>query len=289
MKHLIIGQGEVGKALKAIIPDASVCDPKYEQYPENTPFDVLHICFPFSHRKVATGGNTNDERQPNDADWGFIENVKQYKRMYSPSLVIIHSSVPIGTSDELDAVHSPVRGVHPFLEKGIRTFVKFFGGFKAKEAAEIFDELGIKTRWVRDARTAEALKLWDTTQYGNMILLEKEIHEFCKKNGVDFEIVYAEANQTYNDGYVELGMAHVVRPLLMHKTGPIGGHCVVENSALFDSETPKRIIAANEVLKPKDVPPPSVSKIDFDEAPSFAEECIEEPPRFHSKKKKGGY
>lgn len=217
--------GEVGSALKRIFPDAHTYDissgyGRGMEFLENT-YGVVHICFPYANN--------------------FEEMVEKYQRRFKPSITIIHSSVPIGTSDKLDAVHSPIRGVHPHLEKGIRTFVKYFGGLKAHEAAQIFKDAGIKTRVVREAKTTEAAKLWDTTQYGVMILLEKEIHKFCRDNGLDFEIVYAEFNETYNLGYASLDMLHVVRPALMHKEGPIGGHCILQNAALLDAPSARRL------------------------------------------------
>lgn len=227
MNHLIIGYGEVGKALHKIFPEADAMDiVPVTLLPGK--IDVMHICFPWST--------------------SFFLDVSGYKDRYKPNMVIIHSSVPIGTSGSLDAVYSPIRGVHPNLEAGIRTFVKFFGGIKAYEAAKLFDEKGVKTAVIRDSRSLEAAKLWDTTQYGVMILLEKEIYKFCRENGVDFELVYGDFGVTYANGYRALGMDHVIRPVLMHKPGPIGGHCVIENALLLDSESARRILVENDKI-----------------------------------------
>ena len=241
MRHIIVGYGEVGKAIHAIFKDAEIIDTKQNLFLNNGAYpgdiDVMHVCFPF----------TEPDSEPYK-NKGFIREVESYQNTFRPGLTIIHSSVPIGTSDKLNAVHSPVRGVHPYLEKGLRTFTKYFGGFKAIEAARIFEEQGIRVKVVGDSRTTEALKLWDTTQYGVMIALEKEIHKFCRENNVDFEIVYRDANVSYNEGYMKLGMSHVVRPQLMHKEGKIGGHCVIENAHLLDTPTAKRIIDENSTL-----------------------------------------
>jgi hypothetical protein len=43
-------------------------------------------------------------------------------------------------------------------------------------------------------------------------------------------------------------MAYVNRPALMHKVGPIGGHCVVENANLLDTPLAKLIIETNSQL-----------------------------------------
>lgn len=226
-KHIVIGLGEVGAALKNILK-ADGLDIYKESDADGGPYEVMHVCIP----------------------WGksFVSSVTNYQQIYKPSIVIVHSSVPIGTCDFHGWVHSPIRGVHPNLELGIRTFVKYFGGKQAFEAAEIFARLGVKVRIAARARDTEAAKLWDTTQYGVMILLEKEIHAFCKKNDLDFETVYASFNETYNSGYYQLGMPHVARPSLVHMDGKIGGHCVIPNAELLDSPSANRIISDNSQL-----------------------------------------
>lgn len=218
MKSLIIGYGEVGKGLHKVI-GGDVLDKDLLQ--DKQVYDIIHICFPYSDK--------------------FVDYVKEYQKMFNPTYTVIHSTVPIGTSKQVNAVHSPIRGVHPDLDKGIKTFMKFFGGEKSKEVAEWFNQFGLETHTTPNSDDTEALKLWDTTQYGVMILLNKEIHKFCEENGLDFDIVYTLANQTYNEGYIKLGRSEVVRPVLKYTEGKIGGHCVYQNTALFNSESTKRI------------------------------------------------
>lgn len=213
MVHLIIGYGEVGQGLHKVIPQAFWKD-RHGGTWEGSKVDVVHICIPYSET--------------------FKDQVKEFKSV--GKLVIVHSTVPVGTCDEIGVIHSPIRGMHPDMESGIRTFVKYFGGEKAEEAAVIFRDLGIKTRSYPKARITEALKLWDTTQYGILIMLEKEIHQWCKDNDVPFEVVYQQANIDYNDGYLRLGRPDVVRPFLKHVEGPIGGHCIIPNSKLLGRE-----------------------------------------------------
>lgn len=215
IEHLIVGFGEVGKAVHAILK-GGIHD-TLKGFECEAKSNVLHICFPYFK--------------------GFVKEVKKYQKKFEPKLTIIHSTVPLGTSKKCNAVHSPIRGVHPHLEEGIRTFVKYFGGKDAKKAAKIFSDVGITTSVVRDSRTTEALKLWDTNQYGVFILLNKEIYAWCKKHKVDFDVVYTSANETYNDGYSKLGRHDVMRPVLKYMEGPIGGHCVVQNAKLLISRS----------------------------------------------------
>jgi len=229
-KHLVIGAGEVGKALWIVLSkgyNTTIGDKDiYAPYK----YDFIHICFPYSKN--------------------FVQQVRVYKKKYltKRGICIIHSTVPIGISRKCDAVHSPIRGIHPNLVKGIETFVKFVGGKNAIAIARVFEVLGIKCRTTPKQETTEAMKLWDTTQYGVSILLEKEIWKFCKKNGVIFDEVYTFANATYNDGYERLGKSQYKRYILEHKEGKIGGHCVVQNCQFLNSHTAREIIRKNKLL-----------------------------------------
>lgn len=211
-KNLVIGLGEIGTAIAKILecPSWDISDSEKIE----AGCAVLHICFPYSKR--------------------FVEAVKDYQIYHDADLVIVHSTVPMGTCSENGWVHSPVRGIHPHLEEGIRTFVKFFGGDGAMAAAKIFRAKGIKTMCSIDARETEAMKLWDTTIYGWNILIEKAIKAYCEKNDLDFKMVYKMANQTYNEGYAALGHPEFTKYVLKDFPGPIGGHCVRENWELLD-------------------------------------------------------
>lgn len=213
VSSLVIGcNGQIGSAIAKILE----CDGiDINDIAPHKSYKFLHICIPYSGK--------------------FIKIVEDYKLLYSPDYTIIHSTVPIGTSRKCDAVHSPIRGVHPRLEEGIRTFVKYFGGQDARFCSMPFTEKGIEVKHSFNQEDTEALKLWDTTIYGLNILIEKEIHDFCKKNNVDFNLVYTDANRTYNRGYFQLGHPEFSKYVLKHMEGEIGGHCIKENAFLLDS------------------------------------------------------
>ena len=195
------------------------------------PAPVLDICIPYS-----------------DA---FVGIVKSYQEQFSRQYTVIHSTVAVGTADQLGAVHSPVRGVHPDLEAGVRTFVKFFGGRQAgaEAVAQLFVDKGVEVKVFDNARDTEADKIWSTTQYGLSIILQKELYAYCQEHGLDFDVVYTQFNQTYNEGYQALDRPEYTRYVLKHHDGPIGGHCVVPNLVMLDSPTARRIEAFNETLK----------------------------------------
>ncbi len=228
-KHLVVGLGQIGSAVRTILAekyDVTGIDAKDSV---GGKFDVLHICIP---------GGLPD----------FDGIVRKYQKQYlaGGGLTVIHATVSLGTSDRLGAVHSPVRGIHPDLVGGIKTFVKYFGGSRADEAAKIFADLGITTKTAAKALDTEAGKLWDTTQYGWNIVLEKLIKKWCAENGVDFDLVYSDFNKTYNEGYEKLGHPEYKKYILKHHDGKIGGHCVLQNCDLMDNAITEFIKKENE-------------------------------------------
>jgi hypothetical protein len=214
--HLIAGLGQIGYVIRDILDGDSVDILLEKTTCKEKKYHFLHICFPYEE--------------------GFIDLVKRYQERFSPNVTVIHSTVPVGTSESLSATHSPCRGVHPNLKEGIMTFVKYFGGEGADEAAKAFFERGIKVIVARSSNDTEAMKLWDTTIYGWNIVLEKTIFAYCKKHNLDFDLVYTEANRTYNEGYSKLGRPEFQKYILKHVEGKIGGHCVVNNLNFLESD-----------------------------------------------------
>ena len=219
MRSIIIGYGQIGKSLfNVLVPhyQVGVFD---ENGVEISPFkeqpEILHICFGYSEN--------------------FIEQVRIYQKKYRNLFTIIHSTVPLGTCAQLGSytIHSPVRGLHPNLESGIKTFPKFIGGEKASEVADYFRKAGIKVIIFDKSETTEALKLWDTEYYKGCIEFAQRVKLFCDKHNLNFSEVYTIPNQTYNEGYTKLGMPEVVRPVLQPIMKEIGGHCLVPNSKLI--------------------------------------------------------
>ena len=210
-KHLVIGMGEVGKALQKILEcDGFDVGDECDEF-----YDVIHICFPYGE--------------------GFEDSVRDYQVVFDTKYTVIHSTVPVGVSRSLGAIHSPVRGVHPHLEPSIRTFVKYFSGEGASLVAKDFTKQGMFCTVIEKQETTELMKLVDTTAYGLNILIEKEIHRLCRGLDVPFEDVYTDANNTYNTGYSLMGMPQFVKYNIEHRDGPIGGHCILPNVELFDS------------------------------------------------------
>lgn len=221
MKHLIIGQGEIGKALKRIFK----CDIRDKDSDLTGQYDIIHIAYPYFK--------------------GFEKVTINYKKFYKAKYVIIHSTVPVGTSDRINAIHSPVTGVHPHLAKSIKTFTKFVAD---KKIVKEFKKYGIPAKYISSSKDTEAGKLYALLIYGINVLLEKEIYEYCLKNKLNYENVYQEMVKMYNNGYKQMGMGRFQMYKLTHKKGKIGGHCVVQNSPLLKTEFSKFLVKLNNKL-----------------------------------------
>lgn len=225
--HLVIGGGEVGAAIADVL-DCDILDtePSRCRGELGEGYEYVHICIPYVE--------------------GFENVVMFYREKLKPRYLIIHSTVPIGTSTKLGAIHSPVRGKHPHLTESVKNFTKYFAGAGADKVAKEFK--GIDTKCFPKPETTEAMKLCDLLQYAASIIVAKEIAEFCEKMDLEYDDVYTEGNTTYNLGYYKMGEAHFVRPVLKQMPGKIGGHCVIQNIPKLDIPIVRHIIKENDKL-----------------------------------------
>lgn len=212
----ILGYGEVGKAIARFYKNPRIKDLNRDDGLRGV--EILNVCIPYGDK--------------------FVAIVKKELKEIKPKLAIIHSTVAPGTTKKLAEMfdgaiaHSPIRGVHPYLYEGVKTFVKYIGADNkraGKMAERHLKNLGIKTKTFYPSLTTELGKLLDTTYYGVCIAWHGEMKRICDKEGVNFDDVATEFNKTYNEGYMKLGMKNVVRPVLFAPEGAIGGHCVLPN------------------------------------------------------------
>ena len=227
MKSLIVGYGEIGKALYSVLKKHYNVEKIDVNETTTGEVDVMHICFPYTAN--------------------FVAEVKRYKKLYKPLYTVIHSTVPIGTTKKCKAYFSPVRGVHPHLEKSLTTFVKYLAP-RDVFLDDYFYKAGIIIKPTKNPNTLEAMKLYCTTLYGLNIIAEKEMWDFCKKHKLDFDIVYTDCNITYNEGYKKLGLSKFSKYVLEHKDGKIGGHCIIPNCELLNTDIAKFIVKQNKKL-----------------------------------------
>lgn len=225
MNIVNMGCGEVGNALKEICEEKKHTVFTIEKDSEDVregEIDVMFVNIPYNADFVSLVLNKIDE--------------------VSPKFVIINSTVDVGITrtiqkdTDVPVVHSPVRGIHPYLKEGIKTFVKYIGATdpdKAEKGIEILEALGLKTRAFNSPETTEFAKLMSTTTYGLYIEWATEFNKMCKKLNIDFDEAYVDWTLTYNTGYMELGMPNVVRPILKPNKGGLLGHCIIENCGIL--------------------------------------------------------
>ncbi len=230
MQSVIVGMGEVGKALGELFESSYHYDTSWDldvsslaaEINQNGDPVVLHIAFPFNR--------------------DFMNQVRHYENLFKRSYTVIHSTVPIGTCRQLGAYHSPVRGVHPHIAESMRTFVTYlapnkplsFGDGAGESLLQYMENAGFKIQMVDDSDDTEAGKLWSLAAYAVSITLEKQVYEHCMKNGLDFDMVYRDFTETYNSGYNSMGHPEYTRPVLKPMEGPIGGHCIIPGVRMLD-------------------------------------------------------
>ena len=218
MKIGIIGYGEIGKGLHKIyseFPHYKVCitDPKLNLYDNIDNCSILNICIPYSEN--------------------FTKTVNDYIDITKPNLTVVHSTVAPTTTSKLNGrvCHSPVRGLHPNIDIGLKTFVKWIGSEDINISLEYqthLKELGIASFICENSKTSEYAKLLDTTYYGLCISFHNDVFNLCEREGIVFEEVMTKYNQTYNEGYSKLNKLNVIRPILT-TSKKIGGHCIIPN------------------------------------------------------------
>jgi hypothetical protein len=223
MEHLIVmgGRGQVGSAVTEVAADAgmrvSVLDKGVR--PSEVHGDViLHVCIPYSDK--------------------FVDDVKAEIKRYSPVLVIVHSTVPVGTTRNLGvmAVHSPVRGQHNNLRSGLLSFVKYVGAQSMDSettAVKHLKSMGLNVETMLSPDETELSKLLCLSRYLNDLAFYETAFKICTKYGVSPNVV-KRWTETYNVGYEGKRFS---RPELEFPRGKVGGHCVMKVSKMLYDQT----------------------------------------------------
>lgn len=229
----ILGYGEIGNAIHKVY-DASRDD--YHVLVKDVvrddgliDIDVLNVAIPYNE------------------NFSFVDEVVKVTLQSSAKMVIIHSTVAVGTTRLIKeklgpnfiVAHSPCRGVHPNLYEGIITFLKYVGSpieSDAKFVEEHLKNVGITTHVCKNSESSELAKLLDTSYYGLCIAYHGEAEKACEQFGAKFDDVMTTYNESYNEGYKRLGKNNVIRPVLVPPKGGIGGHCVIQNAELLKKQ-----------------------------------------------------
>jgi len=170
---IIIGQGEVGKALGEVLGERRKI--KFVDPPQGLHWteaqmivdggcDWMHVAFPHSDP--------------------FKDDVCAYWLDFRPKHIVIHSTVPVGTTRAISKrfavpvgiTYSPIRGIHPHLARYIREFPKWLATNEdAETVCDYFQASGMQTRIAPSFETLEWMKLIETTEYYARIALWQEI------------------------------------------------------------------------------------------------------------------
>ena len=221
---IVLGLGEVGRPLFDIIstqhPTLGVDVEPPQEIPGN--IDVMHVCYPFHIRD-------------------FLGETARYIETFKPKLTVINSTVAIGTTRKISEMtgsalaHSPVRGKHTRMRDEIYQYKKFVGAAEsttAREAADHFASVGLRTQILSSPEATELAKLTETTYFGLMIAWAQQVERYCDALDVD----YSEIASFYEE--------IKFFPPVKYFPGVIGGHCVMPNIEILRKFTPSDIIEA---------------------------------------------
>lgn len=141
-------------------------------------------------------------------------------------LVVLETTVPPGTTEKLVKgildksgvkyllAYSPERIMTGYSISRFREFPKVVGGIddKSTQAAyDFYSRFSKAVTKVKDARTAELVKVAEGVYRDTNISLANELYRLCEDLGVDFWQMREAANHRYCD---------------IHEPGMVGGHCI---------------------------------------------------------------
>lgn len=262
MKSLLIGAGEVGLGIYNVIKtrhEVTVIDAVARDGVETEAegsYQMLHICF---------GYNAQNPSQ-------FGESVVNYINRYRPSYVVIHSTVPPGTTRRIQEffnnvliVHGPVEGRHQDFATSMHSWNKplgcvhrQLGTLRLTQVVSYFATVDMPTYLANSPEETELCKIWSTTRLGFDVAFTHYVTESLRAHGVDYQ-AFATYLENYNELYGALGLQQFTRPVLQPPQGPIGGHCVMPNMRLLKDLSMQMIRlfieAANAELQARERPP----------------------------------
>lgn len=221
MKAILVGYGEVGSGVYEVLSkvhDVAIEDPPKNIHSQQTKCDVLLIAIPYNKY--------------------FIPAVIGHKKRFNPKVTVIFSTVPIGTSRIMAAVHSPIEGRHDNMAESFRSFPRWIGGFSDymdQLCSEFFTDAELDVVHVQRSEITEFLKLQSLASYGIEIQWARDCKKMADQIGFDYDIL-----KTYNRHYNHLvrfnKQEEYCRPIISHTDGKIGGHCVLPGMALLQDK-----------------------------------------------------
>ena len=238
MDAVLVGLGEVGRALYEVLRrshDIYPHDPELALEARDDWYDLLLISFPYSLK--------------------FFDQVKEYQARFQTKATVIFSTVPVGLSKELDAIHSPIEGRHDNMVGSIRLFPRFIGGGnleQRKVVADFFEQAGLNVIQVICSEATEFAKLQSLAIYGINIEWARHCGKVMAELGINQEWLTLY-NHEYNKLVEANGQSQFCRYNLDPPEGVIGGHCVLQNMDLLNQQYPHPlsgvVLDLNKLLK----------------------------------------
>ena len=215
VEDIVLGGGQIGKAIAAIVKTDIIYDKseKICTYQVGTKCEVLHVCIPFEGYKY------------------FSNTINFMLKMTNAKYVMIHSTVPVGTTASLQYeftstfIYSPVLGQHPKLEEDIRSYVKLYSTYQDYVNVDTIMYLRFKTvMHISKPETLELSKLVETTYLGLLVEFTKLVDEIAHDDKDVWECSRIADSRHHN------------RPIMYNNHQEIGGHCVIPNLKLFPTK-----------------------------------------------------
>ncbi|MGA8043191.1 MAG: hypothetical protein WCA37_10340 [Terracidiphilus sp.] len=227
---VIVGLGEVGKPLLHILSRTYDCvGVDLKPVVLDRPCSVLHLCIPF---------------QIPD----FLGVATAYIAKYKPRVTVLNSTVSPGTTRALadrsgaPVAYSPVRGKHVKMETDMLRYKKFVGADRpgiVDTVMQHFKDAGFKTDRFPSTQAGEVAKLLETTWLGMLVGWAQEVERIAVRYGASYEDVNAFVE--------EIDFLPHVFP------GLIGGHCVMPNIAILQTQLQSdfldAIVKSNELKR----------------------------------------
>ena len=231
-KDVVAGLGEIGSPILKLFSKTEIIvgydlneklmnKNKFNKL-ENLPTSFLHITIPVTAK--------------------FDSNVIQLYKKFKPDCIVIHSTIPPGTTERLQKklksplIYSATRGVHKRMLSDIKLYTKFFSisnsAPKKQWAVKIFSkkmrDCGVKTKKMSKPETLELAKILCDTSYLGWLINYSQITNVIAKNfGVNYDEMWTFSDEIHK----HLGNRPKMYP------GYIGGHCVIPNLELINNKT----------------------------------------------------
>ena len=171
----------------------------------------------------------------------FDSNLLQLYKKFKPECIVIHSTIGPGTTERIQKkldvplIYSATRGIHKRLVYDLKRYTKFFvispnaprGKWASSRYVKLMKHCGIKTKKMSKPETLELAKIiCDTSYLGWLINYAQLSNMIAIEHGVDYDEMWS-----FSDEIQEfLGNRPKMYP------GYIGGHCVIPNLDLINSD-----------------------------------------------------